>query len=311
MFLNSLIYIASFFLIWFGSGLIVSSTSKFSRRLRLSSFVFSFVFLGLLTSSPEFALGLQAVADNDPEIFIGNLIGGVVVLFLFVIPLLAVFGNGINLKNELENKTLVLTLLVILMPIITIIDKKVSSLEGLFLIVLYAILIFFVERKHGLFDKKNNGLFDIKSYSYKDILKIFIGIGLIFISSNIILNQTLFFADFFNIPAFYISLVILGLGTNLPELALAMRSAVAGKKDIAMGDYLGSAAANTFLFGLFTILVGGAVLTVNNFIVTFLFVASSLILFYFFYYTKKFISRINGFLMLGIYVLFVVVEFIG
>lgn len=311
MFLNSLLYIASFFLIWFGSGLIVSSTGKFSRRLRLSSFVFSFVFLGLLTSSPEFALGLQAVADNDPEIFIGNLIGGVVVLFLFVIPLLAVFGNGINLKNELENKTLVLTLLVILMPIITIIDKKVSSLEGLFLIVLYAILIFFVERKHGLFDKKNNELFDIKSYSYKDILKIFIGIGLIFISSNIILNQTLFFADFFNIPAFYISLVILGLGTNLPELALAMRSAVAGKKDIAMGDYLGSAAANTFLFGLFTILVGGAVLTVNNFIVTFLFVASSLILFYFFYYTKKFISRVNGLLMLGIYVLFVVVEFIG
>ena len=308
---NILLYIVSFVFIWFGSGLIVSSTSKFSRRLRLSSFVFSFVFLGLLTSSPEFAVGLQAVADNDPEIFIGNLIGGVVVLFLFVIPLLAVFGNGINLKNELENKTLILTLLVILMPIITIIDKKVSSLEGLFLIVLYAILILFVERKHGLFDKENNGLFDIKSYSYKDILKIFMGIGLVFISSNIILNQTLFFADFLNIPAFYISLVVLALGTNLPELSLAIRSAVAGKKDIAMGDYLGSAAANTLLFGLFTILIGGVVLTVNNFIVTFLFVASSLILFYFFYYTKKFISRVNGLLMLGIYVIFVVVELIG
>ncbi len=311
MFINLLLYIASFVLIWFGSGLIVSSTSKFSRRLRLSSFVFSFVFLGLLTSSPEFAVGLQAVADNDPEIFIGNLIGGAMVIFLFVIPLLAVFGNGINLKNEIENKTLTLTLLVILMPIITLIDKKVSSLEGLFLIVLYAILIFFVERKHGLFDKENNELFDIKSYSYKDILKIFIGIGLIFISGNIILNQTLFFADFFNIPAFYISLVILAFGTNLPELSLAIRSAVAGKKDIAMGDYLGSAAANTFLFGLFTILIGGVVLTINNFIITFLFVASSLVLFYFFYYTKKFISRANGLLMLGIYMVFVVVEFIG
>ncbi len=80
-------------MIWFGAGLIVTAASKFSQKLKLSPFAFSFVFLGILTSTPEFSVGLQAIADHDAEIFVGNLLGGIVVLFLVVIPMLAVFGK--------------------------------------------------------------------------------------------------------------------------------------------------------------------------------------------------------------------------
>src|SRR5205085_2055996 len=98
--LHLLTYIVSFVLLWIGSGLIVSAASKFSKRLRLSPFAFSFVFLGILTSIPEFSVGIQAVIDKNSEIYVGNLLGGIVVLFLVVIPLLAIFGNGISLRHE-------------------------------------------------------------------------------------------------------------------------------------------------------------------------------------------------------------------
>ncbi|KXK10424.1 MAG: putative calcium/sodium:proton antiporter [Microgenomates bacterium OLB23] len=102
---NIVIYIISFIAIWYGAGLIIASITKFSTRLKLSPFTFSFVFLGILTSIPEFSVGLQAVVNGDPEIFVGNLLGGVVALFLLVIPLLAIFGKGISLKHELNKKT--------------------------------------------------------------------------------------------------------------------------------------------------------------------------------------------------------------
>ncbi len=307
-FSNLLLYIASFLLIWFGSGLIVNSAGKFSTRLKLSPFIFSFAFLGLLTSTPEFSVGLQSVAENDPEIFVGNLLGGIIVLFLLVIPVLAILGKGINLKHELDNRNTLASLGVILAPSIFILDKKLTSLEGAIMIILYLTLIFMIQRKNGFFDSENSKLLEIKSYSYKDFLKVFLGIGLVFISSGIIVDKTMYFAGLFNIAAFYIGLIVVSLGTNMPEMSLAVRSVIENKKDIAMGDYLGSAAANTLLFGIFTLLSGSEVLTVNNFFLTFIFVGSSLMLFYYFSYSKKYISRNNGFALLGIYIFFVALE---
>lgn len=295
-------------MLWFGAGLIVGAASKFSKRLKLSPFAFSFVFLGVLTSIPEFSVGIQAVVDHDAEIFVGNLLGGIVVLFLLVIPLLAIFGNGVSLKHEMDNKLVLATMGVILAPSIVVLDKRVTNPEGLLLIVLYGILLYFVQRKHGIFDKYTEHLMTMKAYSYIDMLKIISGVGIVFVASNILVDKTVYFADLFNISAFYIGLLIIALGTDLPELTLAIRSVISGKKELAMGDYVGAAAVSTFLFGLFTLLHNGEVLTISNFLITFGFIFLALAMFYFFFITKNYISRVNGLIMLSIYILFLVVE---
>ncbi|MBI4089520.1 MAG: sodium:calcium antiporter [Candidatus Levybacteria bacterium] len=307
-FANLFFYILAFIFIWFGSGLIVSSASKFSRKLKLSPFAFSFVFLGILTSTPELSVGLQAVASHKSEIFVGNLLGGIVVLFLVIIPLLAFFGKGISLKHEMGNKTLMATFGVILAPSLFILDKKITIFEGVILVIAYVVLLFLIERKNGIFDKGNEQLLNIKAYSYKDILKILLGIGIVFVSSSIIVDKTIYFAGILNISAFYIGLFVIALGTDLPELTLAIRSVISGKKEIAMGDYIGAGAASTFLFGIFTLLGGGEVITASNFFITLIFIATALGLFYFFFLTKQFISRGNGIMLLGIYILFLVIE---
>lgn len=311
MLFNLLLYIGAFVFIWLGAGMIVSSVSKFSRKLKLSPFAFSFVFLGLLTSTPEFSVGLQAVADHNAQIFVGNLLGGIVVLFLVVIPLLAVFGNGVSLKNALDHRTLLATLAVIIAPAAFVLDKRVTTIEGGVLIALYLLLLFMIERKNGIFDGDNEKLQDIKAYSYKDLLKILIGIGIVFAASTAIVDKTVYFSQVFRISPFYISLIVIALGTDLPELSLAVRSVASGKKEIAMGDYIGAAAVSTFLFGLFTVLSNGEVLTINNFMVTFLFIALALAIFYFHAAIKGNISRTSGLVLLGVYCVFVLVELGG
>jgi cation:H+ antiporter len=308
--LNILIYIISFVVIWFGAGLIISAVSRFSKKFKLSSFAISFVLLGLLTSTPEFAVGVQSIAEHNPEIFVGNLLGGIPVILLFVIPLLAIFGNGVSLKHELDHSTLLATLAVILTPSLLVLDKRVSNVEGVVLIILYFVLLLLVEKKHGFFDRANMQLLNTRTFSLNDLVKILVGIGLVFISSNLIVDKTLYFAELLQISAFYISLIAIAIGTNLPELSLAVRAVATGKKDIAMGDYMGSAAANTFLFGLFTLLNNGEVLTINNFVVTFVFILTAIMIFYVLSRTKNFISRGNGFLMLIVYFAFVTFEFL-
>ncbi|MBI2621759.1 MAG: sodium:calcium antiporter [Candidatus Levybacteria bacterium] len=306
--LNTTIYILAFIAIWIGAGLIVDSASRFSERLKFSSFAFSFIFLGLMTTTPEFSVGLQAVKDNNPEIFTGNLLGGIIVLFLLVMPLLAVLGNGINLKHDLSERTLAILLFILAFPSFLILDGKITNLEGLTVIALYIILIFLVERRKGIFDNSNEKLFNIKSYSHKDILKILIGFVALFMSSGVVAEKTIYFADFFKISAFYIGLLVIAIGTNIPEISIAVRSAIEGKKDIALGNYLGSASANTLLFGFFTLLSERKFLTANNFHITFIFTALALLLFFVLSYKKRYISRRSGFILLLLYAVFVVVE---
>jgi cation:H+ antiporter len=302
------IYIASFFFIWFGSGLIVSSATKFAKKLKVSPFIFSFLFLGLLTSIPEFSVGLQSIAGNHSEVFVGNLLGGIMVLFTVIIPLLAVIGNGINVKHELKGVPLLLTLALILAPAYFVLDQRVTNLEGGLMIIFYIAHMLFIQRHKGVLDKSNKNLMNIKKYSYKDFLILIAGLGIIFVASNVLLDKTLYFAQIFGVSPFYISLIVIALGTDFPEFILAVRSAIRKKKDVAMGDYMGAAAASTLLFGLFTLLTNGEVLTVNHFGLTFMWIAIALGLFYVFSASKQFITRGEGFVMLLTYAGFIATE---
>lgn len=304
------IYFASFIAVWVGSGLIVSSVTKLSHRLHISSFLISFVVLGILTSTPEIAVGLSAISNGTPGIFVGNLLGGIPVLFLLIIPLLAILGGGIRLSHNLSQHSIILTLIASLAPFFVVLDKKVTSMEGVVLIALYVIVVYFLERETGLLTGKHLKHLHMKKYSFVDILRVLVGTAIVFVSSNVIVGKTLYFSQVFNIAPFYISLVVLSLGTNLPEFTLAVRSLITGKKDIAFGDYLGSASVNAFLFGVFTLLSKEAVLQVDRFTNMFIFVGVGLGLFYYFSKTKNTISPREGLVLILVYVGFVVVELV-
>lgn len=311
MVIDIALFIASFFAIWFGAGLIVSSVENLSHRLNISSFATSFFVLGILTSIPEASVGINSILDGDPEIFVGNLIGASLVLFVLAIPILAILGNGIRLTHQLNDKKLPFALLVVAAPSFFIIDKKVTMFEGIFLIVLYFMLFYFIEKRKGFLENIKDKIIDGKTRFLEDVLKIILGATVVFISSNIIVDKTIFFSNTFGISAFLISLLVLSVGTNLPELSLAIRSVTLGKKEIALGDYLGSAAANTLIFGLLTVVNQKEIVVINHFLQTFTFMVLGLCLFFYFTRSKNDISRKEGVVLLFVYFAFILIESIG
>lgn len=305
-----ILYLLSFFILWFGAGLIIKGVDHLSKKLNFSSFSISFFVLGLLTSTPELALGINAILAKNPEIFVGNLIGGSVTLLLLVIPLLAVFGRGIKLSHQLDEKNLIFSLLVVISPIFFIADNLVTRTEAVFLIILYGILVYFIEKKKGLLEKVKDEIFSKETHVFEDLGKIVLGIILIFLTSRFIVNQTIIYSEILKIPLFLVSLLILSIGTNLPELSLAIRSIITKKKEIAFGDYLGSAAANTFLFGFLTLLNRQRINVSHYSKITLILVLFSFFLFYLFSRSKNEISKEEGKILVLTYLLFVLVEMV-
>src|SRR5688572_6181280 len=165
---NLVIYLVSFFVIWMGAGLIVSSVIELSERLRLPAFLISFVVLGLMTSMPEVAVGLSAISSGTPSIFVGNLLGGVPIIFLFIIPFLAILGGGIKLSHNFGQSNIWLAIACSLSPFVVVLDHKITNYEGWFLVGIYLVVVYLLYVKKGL-KKPKIDLLSLERYSFFDL----------------------------------------------------------------------------------------------------------------------------------------------
>lgn len=305
-----LIYALSFIGIWIGAGFAIGSVEKLSHKLRLSSFIISFLVLGFFTSISEVSVGVNAVLANDPGIFVGNLIGASIVLFLMVIPLLAITGKAITINKEVRGHNLILPLVVVAIPVLLSLDGMVSRIDAIISIVLFVISILVIEQHRG-FVKNVATLAQFKNLSVTtELIKIIGGSLLIYGSSWVVVNQTVYFSTVFGLSQFFISLMIIGIGTNLPELSLIVRSLFMKSNQVAFGDYLGSAAFNSFLFGIFSLWHGKPITLTNSYAVSLGFLIIGLVLFYIFAKSKHSISKWEALGLFSLYVAFFTIEVI-
>lgn len=302
------VFILALVSIWFGAGMIVSSIDRMAKQLEISAFAVSFFILGFLTSLPEISVGVNSILEGRPEIYIGNLIGGSIILFILVIPLLAILGNGIKLNHQISARKLIFSLYVIGLPAILIIDGNFTWIEGILIIIMYFILFYNMEKKKGVLENIiDNALID-KKQNAMHIGRIIAGAVVVFLASTILVDATVAFSGYLGVSPFMLSLLGLSIGTNLPEISIAIRTVTMGKKDIALGDYVGSAAANSLILGILSIFTGQTVYLKNHFFITFTFMAIGLSLFYYFTRSKNDISRKEGLILLFTYFAFFLLE---
>lgn len=302
------IFLCAALALWWGTGIIVNAVSSLSRSLNISTFTISFFILGLMTSLPELSIGLTAISRGEAAIAIGNLLGATLVIFLLIIPLLGIFGHTVKLPKVLHRRQLSLALVTILAPSLLIADRTLHIWEGVLLLVLYLVLFVVLSRRESLYEKIAERFSGLKHQTQYRYLKIMGGLGIIFIASTYMVNTAEYFAEYFSWSPFVVGLIIVALGTNIPELSLVLRAVVSGKSDIALADYIGSAAANTLLIGIFAIISSGGIRLPNHALVRIIILLVSLTLFYIFIRSEKRLTRRESFALLLIYVIFVIAE---
>lgn len=308
LFTQFAIFVVSALALWWGTGLVVASISSIARSLNISAFTLSFFVLGILTSLPEATIGLTSIYRGESAFMVGNLIGGTLVVFLLVIPLLGLLGGSVNLPKVMHRKQLILSLITILAPALLIADRSLHLWEGVLLVLLYGILFLVLSSKESLYEKIVDRLRDLTHKSEHRTLKVIAGILIILTASQFIVNTAEYFAVAFDWSPFVVGLIIVAIGTNIPELSLVLRASLSRKSEVALADYIGSAATNTLLIGLFTIFNGTSIILPNHALIRIVILASSLLLFYIFIRSQKKLTKVEALVLLLIYVIFVVIE---
>ncbi len=310
------LFVLSMAVIWFFGGRLVDSTDRMAHRLHQSGFRVAFFVLGFITSISELSVVVSASLSHAPQISAGNLVGASIVIFLLIIPFLAIRSNGIKLAHTLTKWQLVVALIAIFLPVALLTDGVATINEGIVCILIYVLLVFLMHpRFHASVPPKPPvalgepvGPLDRFFVATRDIIGILIGGVIIFFASRVLIDETRFLSELLRIPGSFIGLVILSIGTNIPELFIALRAVQKKHTDIALGNYLGSAITNTILFGVLILVNGRFVVNAPEFVVTSIVTGVGLFAFYWFARSKDILSRMEGWVLTAMYIVFVLFQ---
>jgi len=315
IFAHILLFALSAAVIWFLSGILIDATDRVAKRYKKPGFAVAFFVLGFLTSIGEISVAVNASIEGVPQVSAGNLMGASLVIFLLIIPLLAVLGNGVQMFRAMTPLNLALLLAIVILPALLTLDGSVTATEGLVTLLLYVALLFRIQKKRSTEEtmkdalkRTERALLHTKHATYIDIGKIVVGAILIFVAGNILVEESVFFASQLSIPVSYVGLLVLSIGTNIPEIVIAIRCVLGRHKDIAFGDYMGSAVANTLIFGILALWNTSFTIEKTESFITFPLLTLGVILFFLFSRTKNNLSRKEGLIMLGLYGAFVIIQ---
>lgn len=294
--------LVSFVAIWIGSGVLIKAVEKLSKLLRFSQFTLSLFLLGTATSFPEIAVMINSLLLKQPEVSMGNLVGGQIFLLFLVIPLLAIITRGIKLHVEMQGKFLILILAVVAAPLLTLLDGKVEVGEGIVTLFLYGVFVVTFSKKMTMMERIGKKLQKpVKVNAWSELLKVAIGIVVLFVATQLSIKGVTGLSTHLHLHPFLVSMVIMAFGTNLPEFSLAVRAALSGKRDIVLGDYIGSATMNTLLWSILSITAQGTIILSRPVIPMLILIGVGLVFFWWFCRTKKQLSVKEGLVLFTVY----------
>lgn len=314
MAVHLIIFILSSLVIWLSAGVLIESVDRVAKHFHKTAFSIAFFVLGILTSLSEISVAINSSLGGVPQISVGNLVGASFVILLFIIPLLAITGNGMGLKHLISKKNIILAFAVILLPALLLADGDITKSDGVFALIAFFILVYAIHKQKEFPNKLEMVPINPpvgKNAATLDILKILAGGTIIFVACRYLVEQSVYFATFFNIPGSIIGLIILSIGTNVPELVIAARSIIRKHKDIAFGDYLGSAVMNTLIFGFLALSNGRFSVEPKEFYSATILLTAGLFLLYFFARSQNAISRREGFILIIFYIAFLIIQFMN
>jgi cation:H+ antiporter len=306
---NFFILAASLYILAKSADLVITNLVKIANTLRLSTFIVSFVILGIATSIPELFVGINSVAANSPQLSLGNVMGSKIVLLSLVTGMTALITGRVVVDAIFTRKDLFIMNLAILAPVLVLYDGKVTRLDSLIIFLVYVVYVVrtYKERhklSHPIPDR-NQSLRILKSASMLVIG--FVGLAY---ASNFAVDVAINIANSLNIPLLFLGILVFSIGTNFPEIIIALSAIRKKQKTIVLGSVMGSATSSSLVIGIVSFLQPFSVTEINMFAVSALFLVMTVIAFSLFVKSKNEISRLEGFFLLSIYSFFVIAEVI-
>ena len=263
-FVNLCSLVLGLFALLKGADLLVHLSCGLARRFSVNPFFVGVVLLGMGTSAPEWAVSAVSSLKGMPDLATGNIFGSNVFNILLVLALILLKPLS-NKKVQLIKKDILFLFLSGLFLIPIMMDDFISRADAFVLSLIFVIYMVFsvkfakragesamkAEKPPVTNIKKQNGdeaglPKNGEPFGLKSVLCIILGFVLLIGGSHLTVAGAVGLGKAFGMSERLIGILIVSVGTSLPELFTSFTAILKGYKDMAVGNIIGSNIFNTF-----------------------------------------------------------------
>lgn len=303
--IDVLILILSLAGLWLGAELVIKGALHIANHYKVSQLFVGLTILTLGTDLPELFINITAAIDRlhgieTSGIILGEIIGTTfsqIGLILGIAGLLGVLS--ISKRQILRDGFMMVGSVVLLF--LTGLDGEISRVEGGIFVLIYAFYFVTIVAEEKLFEKVRRAPGLDVGWA---VLSLVSGLAILAFASKFTIDSAVSLSLYFGVPQYLLGILVVGLGTSLPELATIVPALRKNAGKMVVGNLIGSNIFDIlFTLGISSLISGFLVADNLLFIdIPALFFLSILVMVFF--ATKKHLTKKEAAVLVFIYLVY-------
>ncbi|MDD2325978.1 MAG: hypothetical protein PHW63_08270 [Alphaproteobacteria bacterium] len=305
MWIDILAFALSLYLVTLGSTKATVFAVRLAESLNLSRYTVGFIVVAVISILPETLISINSAFAGIPSFGLGTLFGSNIADLTLIYAIIILYaGRSLKVESKILKNSRVFPFMLFL-PLILGLDGYFSRLEGFALIVTGAIF-YYTALKTGADGKTariQNGS-RVKNSAF-----LLLSMLIILVGAHFTVTSATTIAQRLGINPILIGMLVVGLGTTLPELFFSIKAVKKRDDSLAIGDLLGTVLADaTVVVGILAMVSPFYFPKKIIYITGCMMVVAAFILFRFMH-TGRRLDKKEAFLLLLFWLCFLVVEF--
>jgi cation:H+ antiporter len=242
-----------------GGTALVSGASGIAEKYGVPPLVVGLTVVAFGTSAPELVVNVLGALKGESAIAFGNVAGSNLANLGLVLGTAALF-TPIVIQGQLIRREIPLLLLATSMVLVMILDTSLRGIpafldrsESIVLLMLFGVFIYItiMDFLKPQSDPLILSLSSIKHQKYERAYICWVYVvgglaGLVF-GGNLTIDNGIILAEAFNIPTVIVGMIVVAVGTSLPELVTSTIAAIRNEADLCVGNVIGSNIFNALM----------------------------------------------------------------
>jgi len=239
----------------------VRGASEIAARFGVSPMIVGLTIVGFGTSSPELVVNILSAAEGQTGLAFGNVVGSNIANVGLILGVAAIIAP-ITIQGQVVRREVPLLLLVTTIMTVMVLDKPLEGLPGiigrtesvvlllLFCIFLYISALDVLQDRHGdalMLDIEDNPLLKRQPDGHRQWLFVGLGLALLIGGGELTVRSGVSLAAQLGVSESIIGLVLVAVGTSMPELVTSIIAALRKESDLALGNVVGSNLFNSLI----------------------------------------------------------------
>ena len=316
MFFEIIIFIGACVVLSWLSKSLIKTLVQIAKYLKWREFMIGFFVMATATTLPNIFVDVNAAIRGMPQLAFGDVLGGNLIDLTLILGLATLFSKKpLKAESKMVQGSAIFTAVIAVLPLLFILDGKVSRLDGAILLSAFIIYSWWIFSKQERFQKVYTTSKKTRSKPLeltiflKNVVKLIILIALLLAASQVVINTANFFSNSFGVSLAMIGILIVGMGNCFPEAYFSIVSAKRGEGWMVLGDLMGSVIMPaTLVLAIVAFISPFEIVDFSPFFIVRTFTVAAAVFSIFIIRSGKEITKKEGLLLIILYIIFLLAE---